>query len=240
MPFGVDDQRTLWPGYVYPDVWNGDACAWFRFGDLAQAGSDRSGSIAIANPASGPGTAVVSDWTAAVNYVRDKGHKVVGYVHTSYGARAIADVKADVDAWYALYEPDGIFVDEMSTDATTQPYYRDLFEHVHSQTGDGLVVGNPGTAAATDWQLHDHTKVANLLVVFEDTEAAYATWSPPAWVASYPASRFAHLVHTVTSGSPVAAQAHAAATNAGYRYVTDDALPNPWDTLAFWPAQATP
>jgi hypothetical protein len=240
MSFGVSDQRTLWPGYVYPDVWNGDACAWFRFGDEAQAGADGSGSIAVANPASGPGTAVVSDWTAAINYVRDKGHKVVGYVHTSYGARAIADVKAEVDAWYDLYGPDGIFVDEMSNDAATSAYYRDLYVYVATKQGAHLVVGNPGAAATTDWQLTAATKSADILVIFEGTEAAYTAWTPPTWTGTYTANRLAHLVHTVTSGSATAALTHAQATKAGYRYVTDDVMPNPWDTLAFWPAQATP
>jgi len=240
LDFDTSDQRILWPGYVYPDNWNADNSAWWRFGDQASPGADGSGSIAIANPASGPGTATNPDWVEAINYVRNRGHRVVGYVHTSYGARAVADVKAEVDAWYSLYMVDGIFVDEMSNTATDQPYYRDVFEHVHARPGDHLVVGNPGAAATTDWQVHGETKIANIVAIFEDTEAHYLTWSPPAWVANYPAGRFAHLVHTVTSGSAAAMRAHAETANAGWVYATDDVMPNPWDTLAFWPAQATP
>jgi len=238
MSFGTNDQRTLWPAYIYPDWWNGDASAWARFGDYASVGADRGGSMAVMNPASGPGSASVLDYTAAVNYARAAGQRVVGYVHTSYGARPLVDVKAEVDAYYGWYPVDGVFVDEMSTDSVTQPYYRDLYTYIRTKPGQHVVVGNPGTAAATDWQVKTTTKVADSIVLFEDVQAVYSTWTPPAWVASYPASTFGHLVHGATDLA--AAVAHSKTTNCGWRYVTDDVMPNPWDTLAFWPAQATP
>lgn len=241
MTFGTNDQRILWPGYIYPDVWNRDASAWWQFGDQAPDGFDHTGSIAVANPASGPGTAVVDDWTSAINYVRDKGHRVIGYVHTSYGARPIADVHADVDTWYSLYEVDGIFVDEMSTNSsTTQPYYRDVYNYVRTKPGDHMVVGNPGTAATTDWQIKSTTRVCDLVAIFEDTAAAYLTWSPPSWTSGYAASWFAHLVHTTAAADYAAVRSHAEATGAGYVYITDQAMPNPWGSLAYWPHQATP
>lgn len=238
MGFGTDDQRTLWPAYVYPDWWTGDASAWSRFADRAHVGADRSGSVAVMNPASGPGATPSPDYTAAVNYTRSRGHRVVGYVHTSYGARPVEQVKAEVDAYYAWYPVDGVFVDEMSTDPATQPYYRDLYAWVQGKRGQRLVVGNPGTAAATDWQVKPTSRVADGVVIFEGDQAAYSAWSPPAWVNGYPASVFGHLIHGATD-LPAAA-AHSKATNCGWRYITDDVLPNPWDTLAYWPAQATP
>lgn len=238
MPATTTDQRLLWPGYVYPSVWD-PATPWLKVGREAQDGFDHTGSILVMNPASGPGAAVVGDWTVAVNSARNLGHKVVGYAHTSYAARAVADVQAEVDAYYTWYGVDGIFVDEMSNNAADASYYRGLYAYIHTKPGDHLVVGNPGASATTAWQV-TAPKSADLLVNFEGTAAAYAVWTPPAWTASYPAATFAHLVHACAVVDLPTVVARSRTTRAAYRYVTDDVLPNPWDTLGHWPAQATP
>jgi hypothetical protein len=236
----VTDQRTLWPGYAYPGIWD-PATPWLAWARLAQPGRTRIGSIGIMNPNSGPDVAVLSDWTGAVNHARNYGHRVVGYVHTSYAARAIATVKAEVDLYYDWYGVDGIFVDEMSNLATDSAYYRSLYTYVQAKpVGARLVVGNPGAAATTDWQLVTATKSADVLVTFEDTAANYLTWTPPAWCGAYPIDAFGHLVHACAAVDLPAVLMHSRATRAGYRYVTDDVMPNPWDTLGHWPAQATP
>jgi len=193
------------------------------------------------NPASGPGTGVISDWTGAVNHARNQGHRVVGYTHTSYGARAIADVKAEIDLYYDWYNVDGVFIDEMSNNATDSAYYHSLYTYVQAKpVGVRLVVGNPGASATTDWQLVAATKSADILVAFEGTSANYLLWTPPVWAGTYPIDTFGHLVHTCPAADLAAVLTHSRATRAGYRYVTDDVLPNPYDTLGFWPAQATP
>jgi hypothetical protein len=240
MPATTADQRTLWPGYVYPGVWD-PATAWLAWARTAQRGFDGSGSVAVMNPASGPGSAAVPDWTAAVNHARNLGHRVVGYTHTSYAARPVADVQAEVDRYYAWYGVDGVLIDEMSNDAATKSYYQGLAAYVRTKPGARLVVGNPGAAATTDWQLKAPTS-ADLLVVHENTAAAYLTWTAPAWVGGYPASAFAHLVHTCAAADLPTVVARSRAQRAGYRYVTSDGMPNPYDTLPgdVWPAQATP
>lgn len=240
MPASTADQRTLWPGYVYPGVWD-PATAWLAWAGYAQHGFDGSGSVAVMNPASGPGTAAVPDWTAAVNHARNLGHRVVGYTHTTYGGRPVADVMAEVDAYYAWYGVDGVFVDEMSNDPAVKGYYQGLYAYVGTKPGGRLVVGNPGAAAVSDWQVKA-PRSADLLVVHEDTAAHYLTWTPPAWVtgSTYPAATFAHLVHTCAAGDLAAVVARSRVLRAGYRYVTGDVPPNPYDTLAYWPAQATP
>lgn len=242
MSFGVEDQRVLWPGYVYPNVWDPANCAWFRFADHANPGSDGSGSVAIANPASGPGTIGNPDWTSAINYCRNRGHQVIGYVHTQYGIRSMATVKAEVDTWFGLYGVTGIFVDEFATDVATQPYYAELYDYVQRKRGvpGRLVVGNPGTSPASNWAIKPAKRCADVLCVHENTAEQYLTWQPAAWMSDYPASTFAHLVHACSQEQLPAVLEHAQATGAGYRYVTDDVLPNPWDSLAYWPAQATP
>jgi hypothetical protein len=122
--------------------------------------------IAVMNPASGPGTAANPDYQQVIGYCHGRGRHVVSYVHTSYGARPLAAVQAEIDATYAFYPAiDGIFLDEMSTDSSTRTYYRALYAYVKAKRGFHDVVGNPGAAASTSWQLD--APVADQVVVFE-------------------------------------------------------------------------
>lgn len=240
MPATTADQRTIWPGYTPANWYDGfPLSAWNNFADYAQQGVDRTGSIAIMNPDSGPGSEINYDWTAVANYARGRNHKVVGYVDTNYAARAAGDVLAEVNRYREWYGADGVVLDRMSNDVATMPYYRDIYAAACWHRGQ-IVVGNPGAAAETDWQLHGPERVADILVVFEDTAAAYLTWEPPSWVAGYGAHRFGHLVHTCDSADLAAVIEHSRATGAGYRYITDDVMPNPWDVLGHWPKQFQP
>jgi len=98
-------------------------------------------------------------------------------------------------------------------------------------------VGNPGTPAHDEWQVT--TPVADVLVVFEGpfagkkpSDHAYRDWSPPSWVTSRPARLFAHLVYR--SPDPATTRAICIESwrnrKAGWIYVTQDTLPNPWNT----------
>jgi len=55
-------------------------------------------------------------------------------------------------------------------------------------------------------------------------------------VTNHLARQFSHLPYNVPSAAAMTNYINLAASrNAGWIYVTDDALPNPWDTLpAFW------
>jgi hypothetical protein len=241
MPATITDQRTLWPGYVWPGAPPGPiAQEWRDFGDFAPTGQDRAGSLAVMNPASGPGTAVVDGWTAVINCARNHGHRVLGYVDTNYAGRPLGDVTADIASYYSWYGVDGVFLDRFynGTDAAERSYCQSVYAVAKAKAASVLVVGNPGAADPSDWQLKPATKAADVLCVFEGTQATYASWTPPAWTGSYPASSFAHLVYAVTDLPGAIARSRT--LRAGYRYFTPDDSPNPWDTLGHWPAQATP
>lgn len=236
--WGTNNQHSLVPAYFYPDWWN-PGNKWYSMCDEMNATSD--GSTAIMNPNSGPGTAVNSDYVNVIQYCEEAGQNVIGYVHTSYGQRDIGLVKDEIDAYYSWYTGDdwgidGIFLDEMSNDSATLSYYEELYEYIHDVGGVYAddVVGNPGIGATTDWQLD--TPVVDELVIFEGTASTYLNWTPPSWVSNYPASDFSHLIYDAAD-STVMAQVCNASKNvkAGWIYVTDDVLPNPWDTLPpYW------
>ena len=158
----------------------------------------------------------------------------MGYVHTSYASRSPAAARADVDAYYRWYNVDGIFFDEASTDCANEGYYASLNGHVKAKGGIARTILNPGTAPG-----HCYASTADILVTFEGSYAQYLTsYSAPAWLEHYPASRIWHVVYATPSAS---AMTHAIRLSkvrrAGYLYVTPETLPNPYEVLpdgAYW------
>jgi hypothetical protein len=218
----ADAQHQLIPAYFYPepadDLWP------------TMCGTARDSTV-IVNPHNGPGAAYDSDYAAVVDECRAAGQELVGYVHTGYADRPLSEVKADIDTFYRFYAVQGIFLDEMSNDVADRDYYRHLHDHIKAKDAAHTVVGNPGAAASSNWQL----AVTDIVVVFENTAAAYDRWVAPSWTLQAPSDEIAHLVHT-TSGAQRDRTAHLSAQrNAGHVYMTDDVMTNPWDTLpSYW------
>ena len=217
-------QKMFIPAYFYPGpLW-----------DQAKAGAPTVGTM-IMNPASGPGASSNPDYVAAVNKAQAARIKVIGYAHTSYGARAATEVKAEIDAYKAWYGVSGIFLDEVSSDAALIPYYQDLADYIRATPGT-FVALNPGTIPAQGYM-----SVGDTVVVFEGTYNTYKNWSAPAWAGQYPASKFVHLVYA-TSGNTQMKNAINWSRNrfGGNVYVTHDVLPNPWDLLpSYWSSELT-
>lgn len=94
--WGTDNQHQLVPAYFYPDWWNAPN-HWTRMCDAMNR--TRGASTAIMNPNSGPGTAATPDYAQAIALCHARGQRVIGYVHTSYGARALATVRSEIDAY---------------------------------------------------------------------------------------------------------------------------------------------
>jgi hypothetical protein len=194
-------------------------------------------SLLIANPNSGPGTTVDASYTQAIAAAHAVGQIVVGYVHTSYGARPIAQVEADVDTWYALYPSvDGIFSDETSTDPTNvTPYYKPIYDYVKAKSGARVVVINPGTATSESYM-----QASDIVMSFEDVYANYVNAVTPSWVASYPRARFWHIVLSASQAQMTNAVTLARQRNAGFVYVTDQGPATAYQTFvtgAYWQAE---
>jgi Spherulation-specific family 4 len=191
-------------------------------------------SYVILNPESGPGTQKWDQFAMSVTAAKASGKTVLGYVSTNYGNRAIADVKADIDTYRLWYGINTFFFDESPYDCTNIAYYAELRTYVNAQANPFTFI-NPGVNP-----LECFTDVADGIVNFEGSEAQYANWSPAAYVASHPTTKFWHIVYDAdpTHGSDLVNTA--ADRNAAVVYLTDDTLPNPWDRLpavALWSAQ---
>jgi len=222
--------EVIVPAYFYPvpnSPWD----------DLNSAASQVN-ITAIMNPGSGPGVAPDSNYVAAVDSLRAAGGKVIGYVHTLFGARDLATVLSEIDDYAAWYNIDGIFIDEMSNTgpAGTLDYYRDIYNYMKGINPAWELTGNPGTNTLEQYLTWP---TADRLIITENFGANYASFTPAAWVDDYQRSQFGNLIHAEPSSSSMEAQLlQAIANNAGSIYITDDVLPNPWDTLpSYWQAK---
>ncbi len=221
---GAFCQRMFIPAYFYPgSLWN-----------QATSGAPTV-EIMVMNPASGPGTSQDQNYVNAVNNSLAAGIKVLGYVYTSYGARDPAVVKSEIDLYKTWYNVSGIFLDEASSNIADVQYYQDLANYTRNTSGT-FVALNPGTIPAEEYII-----IGNTTVVFEGSYNTYKTWAPPNWVFNYSSYKFTHLVYSTSTSTKMKDAINRAQTNnSHYVYVTNDSLPNPWDTLpSYWSSELT-
>jgi len=211
-------QKIAVPSYFYPGV------QW------AAVASSQVG-FAVINPNSGPGTAVDSSYASQVQSSQAAGVKVLGYVHTSYGTRNITQVLSDIATYYSWYSPSGIFVDEASTSCASITYYTTIYNNVKSHGGTVMI--NPGAMTAQCYMA-----VADIVLIAENTWSGYQSgWTTPTWMPSYSPSRFFHIIHSCPPSAYSSAISMAISRYAGYVYITDLVLPNPYLALpSYWAA----
>ncbi|QDT71383.1 spherulation-specific family 4 protein [Lacipirellula limnantheis] len=215
------------PAYFYPSP----GSPW----GAMTAAADEAPITAIMNPGNGPGNVKDQNYVNAVNAFRAAGGRVIGYVYSSYGARPLAQVTADVDKYKTWYGIDGIFVDEMANTGPAERlnYYKSIYDHVKQVDPQWEVMGNPGTNTIEQYATWP---TADRFMVFENVGSAYPGHAPSAWNAKYDSEKFVNLVHTEASAANMVDFLNLAVSrNVGGIYVTDDVMNNPWDTLpSYW------
>jgi len=225
--------EVLIPWYNYPTWYDPPSYQW---DDLA-ASTSQVAITAIINVSNGPGAGGPNaDYQVGMAALATGGVTTIGYVFTSYGSRNINIVKADIDEWadnWVAHGISGIFLDEVTSGSADLDYYEALYLYALGKPGIDKVYGNPGTNADEGYFTRP---AATLLVIFEDEATHWESYTPDSWVAGYPASRFSMLAHNAATAADMRAAIDLAVQrNIGFVYVTDDVLPNPWDTLpTYW------
>lgn len=251
-------QRLGVPSYWYPST---DASSPWARALVSSPPLD----LVIINPNSGPGKRSDPEYVAQVTraHAASPTLSVLGYVHTSYGKRAPAEVHADVADYFLWYDVDGVFVDEVSSDASGASYYVALAAFIRSQRAPALarsaakvrgaahaaaasaaaplVVLNPGTDIDIVYE-----PAFDIVMSFESSLADYLRFTPAPWLRNatlIAPSRVWHCVHTVgepqanVTGPLAEAVARAKGLNAGWLYATNETMPNPYAGLpegVFW------
>ncbi|MGZ9267494.1 MAG: spherulation-specific family 4 protein, partial [Sulfuricurvum sp.] len=214
---------TLIPLYTYPtdESWN----------QIIKTNSNLE-TIAVINPQNGPiscSNVSLVDYQNGIKKLKENNIKVLGYVYTSYGARSLDKVKADIDLYYTCFNGmDGIFVDETNSSSVSSPYYQALYGYIKDHNLSSQVVINPGI-----YPDEAIIRASDVAVIYEEKSSEYNAIAVPAYVYNYTPGRFALLGYDTSDVSLEREQLeHFLDANIGYLYLTNDTLANPWDTLS--------
>jgi len=181
----------------------------------------------VANVDSGPGTTADPNYASAIAQARAAGAAVFGYVYSDYGANSLASVEANINLWKNLYGVTDIFIDEASTNTSTESYYQALSNYVHTQTPGSLTILNFGTMPPQSFM-----SAGDIMITFEGDYSTYESTTFPSWVNSYAADRFYNIVYDVPNQAAMTqVLSQAEHYNVGYVYATNDTLPNPYDSV---------
>ncbi|GLI60015.1 hypothetical protein VaNZ11_002079 [Volvox africanus] len=231
---------VLIPWYIGP--WETAA-----YNNLASYGPRCSIYAIVTGDSSGPPTHDFPLYTMAFSTLYNSGIRLYGYVHTmanvaAHQARPQADVIAEINSWFNNFGSllQGIFFDEVdgaAINVNPSNYYGALSRAVYNRSSQAFVVFNPGT------------KISCTLAQLSDIYVRYESYASD-WAAQYAAgancdcptvSSCALLLHGQSAViSPpgnirtnLTQLVNQAAKRAfSYMYVTNDVMPNPWDTLA--------
>jgi len=177
--------------------------------------------IAIINPNSGPGASQDSAYVAKIAQLIAAGITIIGYDHTSYGARDINAVKKDMDLYSSFYPNlQGIFFDEMVSATGKESYYSELTSYARSKNFK-LTVGNPGVNLNSSY-----LGTENIFVVYENN--GYADLAKSTWLTNDPSQLAVMSINVDKLDQKWVAQA---CQKVGWVFVTEAKLPNPYDKL---------
>jgi hypothetical protein len=175
----------------------------------------------------GDGGSTVPDYSGVLAQARAAGITVLGYVATSYGQRAAADVLADVDAYYRAYQLSGIYFAEGPMEADCAG-----MEAEYHSFADAARQHDPKAFLAVGTKFcPTYIYFFDVMVEFARNWTEYQSYQPPSWMPANSPQRFCHFVNAVPPSDAGAAISMAIGNGAGWIYVTDQADPNPWGTL---------
>jgi len=178
---------------------------------------------AIINPASGPGPSSDPAYQAGISDLKAAGVVVIGYVATTYSQKQAPLVQSEIDAYLAYYPAlDGIFFDEMSNTAGDEAYYAQLDQYAKAK-GLAVTVGNPGTSTQESF-----VGTLDTILIYESSGLPDGSVFG-GFVPQHDKRSFGVIPYGVPALDT--AFVSTARQSVGFVYVTNDVLPNPWDSL---------
>jgi Spherulation-specific family 4 len=237
------DTGIIVPSYFYPGTGGpgGAGDGWAAM-DTAAA---KVPLIALLNPNSGPITGPADpNYVAAMTHLESAGGKVAAYVFTNFGAASLASVESQINTYISQYGSliDGFFLDGTEVLPSTLSYYQSLDHYIHGLSASYLVLSNPGQPFLNGVSPADYLSTADITNIFEGPDTA-----PPGdpqftdypygqtWYQSFASGRFSNIIFDVPESSLLTDVDRAVALKAGYVFVTDQNLPNPYGQLpSYW------
>jgi hypothetical protein len=243
----VPDQQIAVPSYIHPIA---DPGSWDR---LINSSSGKVG-IAVANVLNGPDNVRKEEWANVISRAHNSGKRVLGYVDTGYmgltGQRTrlgltgpenwMAQIQQDSHMWYSLYGDwiDGIFFDQGYNECGPNNEYATWYDHLNQcqkrhHPGSTSVL-NPGAPVP---QCYENT--ADILATFESDYLSYIgqntavpvlNYRDPGWVPARP-DKIWHIVYDTKQNQIDEVLRLSRERNAGFVYITDDVMVNPYDVM---------
>jgi len=209
------------PLYSYPTLWNSS-----MHNNLNYLNNKFKKTIVIINPNNGPGKYRNPDYVNGIKYLNNNNIKVLGYIYTKYTKRKLFKVYHDLELYkdnYGDLNLKGIFFDEISLSSKEDlDYLTKIIKYAHD-LGFSFIAINPGiklNQEFIDLELFD------LVISFEDSFENYNIKDIK--VKESKKTKHALLIYNLKekiSFDKIKNQGF------DYFYLTEDSLPNPWDTL---------
>jgi hypothetical protein len=137
-------------------------------------------------------------------------------------------MEAEMDTWKAFYPTlQGIFFDEQSNSTSDVAHYQTLSQYSKS-IGLNYTVGNPGTGVPTAF-----VGAVDTMLIYESN--GVPPMSDLSSYSAYNKSNFGVIPYAVSSMNSTFVQQ--ARQYVQYIYLTNDDLPNPWDSLSSYFSQ---
>lgn len=209
--------KAIVPAYFHPAK---DPDAWLRLARVAPLVR-----MAVVNMRDGPGDRPDAEYQNVVQHLHSAGVPLAGYVDTDYGQRSPGQVAIEIERYRDWYGITSVFFDQVPGESGYLGHYAALTEQARS-SGVREIAFNHGVHP-----VEPYATLADLVGTFEGPWRNYAEISPPAWVRSWPARRFFHLVYSVPQSRFADACAVAARSGAGCTFVTNHGGANPWGHL---------
>jgi hypothetical protein len=242
----------LVPAYFYPGT-GGAGGVGDGWAQMAAAAA-KVPITAIFNPNSGPLPGPADpNYVRAMTNLENAGGHVVAYVPSDFGSTSPATIASQIQTYISQYGSliNGFFIDQMNILPTTLSYYQDIYSSIKALNPSYTVIGNPGNPFLNGVTPQDFLSTADVLNIFEGPNVVPPTGGAGFdaypyglnWFLSYPSNRFSNIVFDVPAdaGNPGTSLAmlndvrKAAQLNAGYVFVTDQTLPNPYSQLpSYW------
>jgi hypothetical protein len=180
--------------------------------------------IVIVNPHNGPrvNNTTIQSYLTITQKLQSVGIIVLGYTPTQRALKDSTEVIKDINLYKVEYHVNGILFDEMPTSPGKEGYFKNLNGYAKSQNLT-FTVGNPGTNTS-----RSYIGILDNLIIYENTglpSLNYLAW----WQSKYDKKNFSITAYAVDSLDRSFLINMRKYVN--YIYITNDNLPNPWDTL---------
>jgi Spherulation-specific family 4/Bacterial Ig-like domain len=178
--------------------------------------------LATINPSSGVGSSKDTNFVNGINQLKSVGITVIGYVYTDYGQRSSTVIKDEINKYKSWYGVNGIFFDEMSTTSGKETYYSSLNSYVKS-SGMTFTMANPGTDTRSSY-----IGTVDNMIIYENQGLPSIDFLK-GWHLNYNKKNFSIIPYGVSTLNTQFV--NDAKNYVGYIYITNDVLPNPWNSL---------